>query len=283
MANGKLIFERVEQLRKAQGKLQKDICDYAGIAVQTLGNWDRHDSMPAADTAIRVAEYLGVSVHWLITGNDDVELSYEEKNLLNKYNHLDERGKHTAQALIETLIKEQEIYAVSQTNTMEVKEPAPAYGDGTSHEAVDIRQHTQPDFDNNVALITYDIFMVPYYGSAAAGKPIDISIPPGEWLPVPTDLLNGDKYKYFAVKIKGDSMTGDGIQDNDFVVMRRAEAPENNRVMLVRYGNESTVKRIKVLENGQVILCWDDGSGKTIEVDSSEYEIQGEYAFIMKK
>ncbi|MDR2258737.1 MAG: hypothetical protein LBE14_06275, partial [Treponema sp.] len=51
---------------------------------------------------------------------------------------------------------------------------------------------------------------------------------------------------------------------------------ENGKVMLVRYGNESTVKRIKI-EGKKVFLCWEDGSGETIEVDSSEYEIQGEF------
>jgi hypothetical protein len=29
-------------------------------------------------------------------------------------------------------------------------------------------------------------------------------------------------------------------------------------------------------------LCWDDGSGKTIEVDSSEYEVQGELVKLMR-
>jgi SOS-response transcriptional repressor LexA len=65
-------------------------------------------------------------------------------------------------------------------------------------------------------------------------------------IPIPEPLLKGDKTRYFSIEVKGTSMTKAGIKDGDFIVMRRAEEPE-------------------------------DGSGKTIEVDSSDYEIQGEF------
>jgi hypothetical protein len=29
-------------------------------------------------------------------------------------------------------------------------------------------------------------------------------------------------------------------------------------------------------------VCWEDGSGKTIEVDSSEYEVQGEFVKLLR-
>jgi SOS-response transcriptional repressor LexA len=41
-------------------------------------------------------------------------------------------------------------------------------------------------------------------------------------------------------------MTNAGIKNGDYVIMRRAEEPDNGKVMLVRYGNESTIKRIKL-------------------------------------
>jgi SOS-response transcriptional repressor LexA len=47
------------------------------------------------------------------------------------------------------------------------------------------------------------------------------------------------------VEIKGTSMTNAGINDGDYVIMRLAKGPSHGKVMLVRYGNESTVKRIK--------------------------------------
>jgi SOS-response transcriptional repressor LexA len=76
-------------------------------------------------------------------------------------------------------------------------------------------------------------------------------------------------------------MTDAGIRNGDYVIMRRAEELEYGKVMLVRYDNESTIKRIK-LKGGKVLLCREDGSGEIIEVDSSEYEIQGEFVKLMR-
>jgi SOS-response transcriptional repressor LexA len=76
-------------------------------------------------------------------------------------------------------------------------------------------------------------------------------------------------------------MTRAGIKNSDYVVMRRAVEPVDGRVMLVRYGNESTVKRIK-LNGKKVLLCREDASGETIEVNSSEYEIQGEFVKLLR-
>jgi SOS-response transcriptional repressor LexA len=137
-----------------------------------------------------------------------------------------------------------------------------------------VRIQKRPKIDSNVAFVP--VYYIPFYGKAAAGRPIDINIPPDRVIPVPAPVLKGDKTRYFSVIIQGTSMTGAGIKDGDYAVMRRAEEPEDGKIMLVRYGNESTVKRVK-MRGGKVFLCWDDGSGEAIEVDSSEYEIQGEF------
>jgi SOS-response transcriptional repressor LexA len=100
-------------------------------------------------------------------------------------------------------------------------------------------------------------------------------------VPVPAPILKGDKTRYFSVEVKGTSMTNAGINDGDYVIMRLAEEPLHGKVMLVRYGNESTVKRIKI-EGNKVFLCWEDGSDESIEVDSSEYEIQGEFVKLLR-
>jgi hypothetical protein len=48
-----------------------------------------------------IADYLGVSVHWLITGEDEQGLTLEERNLLVKYRNLDERGRYEVNALLD--------------------------------------------------------------------------------------------------------------------------------------------------------------------------------------
>ncbi|GHV80176.1 hypothetical protein AGMMS49944_19670 [Spirochaetia bacterium] len=62
---------------------------------------------------------------------------------------------------------------------------------------------------------------------------------------------------------------------------RRAEEPEHNKVMLVRHGDESTIKRVKK-EDGKIFLCWEDGSDNCIEVGPGDYQVQGEFVSIMR-
>jgi SOS-response transcriptional repressor LexA len=165
------------------------------------------------------------------------------------------------------------VYSDIQPVSFETKYAEPAYPQP-------IKIQKRPQVDNNVAAYV-SVLYIPFFGKVAAGRPIDINIPPGRVVPVPAPVLKGDKTRYFSVEVKGTSMTNAGIKDGDYVIIRRAEEPESGKVMLVRYGNESTIKRIK-LKGKKVLLCWEDGSGKIIEVDSSEYEIQGEFVKLMR-
>jgi repressor LexA len=153
-------------------------------------------------------------------------------------------------------------------------EPAPAYG-------TEIEIQRPPEFDNNVASIDYNIVYIPFYGRAAAGNPIDISIPPGRVVPYPGKSIKGEQSDYFSVLVEGTSMTNAGIQNGDYVVVRHAEEPKHGKIMLIRHENESTVKRVKKIK-GQWVLCWEDGSGKQEPVNEGEYEIQGEYVGLIR-
>jgi SOS-response transcriptional repressor LexA len=100
-------------------------------------------------------------------------------------------------------------------------------------------------------------------------------------MPFPRQLLKGKEEDYFIVEIEGTSMTGAGIKNGDYVIIKKAEEPRNGKIMLVRYDNSSTLKRIKIKETKkdgqQIFLHWEDGSGDFKLADSSEYEIQGEF------
>ena len=71
-----------------KGLKRGDFYQYAGIKSQSLINWEKRSSVPAADTAIKMADYLKVSVRWLILGEED-GLSNEEIGLLDKYRQIE--------------------------------------------------------------------------------------------------------------------------------------------------------------------------------------------------
>ena len=96
---------------------------------------------------------------------------------------------------------------------------------------------------------------LPLYGETAAGEPLNInSSPEGTW-PCSRHLVPGNLAGYFALKIKGYSMTESGITDGDVVIIRAVDVPEEGKIMLVRYEDKSTLKRLKKI-NGKWLLCW---------------------------
>ena len=82
---------------------------------------------------------------------------------------------------------------------------------------------------------------VPLAGTVAAGSPIEaIEIP--ESVALPPGLAG--RGETFALRVRGMSMTGDGILDGDIIVVEKRERAENGALAVVLVdGAEATVKR----------------------------------------
>jgi SOS-response transcriptional repressor LexA len=277
------IVKRIDQVLSEQRISYLEVCRGAGITDHSITDWkgtkNKRGSMPSADKLFKVASYLKISLYWLLTGEDEAGLIPEQRNLLQNYDKLDKRDKQTVLDLIETMLKKQkkeekDVYPATRPVSLETTEPEPAYPQL-------LKVQKQPKIDNNVTFVP--TYYVPFYGKVAAGRPIDINIFPHSVIPVPEPILKGDKTGYYSVEVKGTSMTDAGIKDGNCVIIRRAEEPENGEIMLVRYANESTLKRIRINRQKEVYLCWEDGSGREIKVDSDEYEIQGRLVTVLWK
>ena len=87
---------------------------------------------------------------------------------------------------------------------------------------------------------------VPLAGAIMAGRPIEaVEVP--ESFEVPA-LLRSDRPS-FALRVRGDSMIGDGILDGDIVVVeRREEARDGEIVVAIIDGAEATLKRFRAIE-----------------------------------
>jgi len=70
----------------------------------------------------------------------------------------------------------------------------------------------------------------------------------------------------FFVRVKGDSMTGAGIQSGDLLVVDRSLEPRNNSVVIAGVDGELTVKRI-CKRGGTVLLVPDNGDYRPIEME----------------
>jgi transcriptional regulator with XRE-family HTH domain len=64
-------WSRVKKELKAHRCSQKYLAEYVGIALQTLRGWIHYDRIPDAITACYIAEALGVTVEYLVRGNEE--------------------------------------------------------------------------------------------------------------------------------------------------------------------------------------------------------------------
>ena len=86
------IFFELEQ----QGKKQREMAEYTGIPTSTISAWNKKNTNPSAESLSIIADFLEVSLEYLVTGKEKssfTELSEDEQRLLNMYNLLDDMGK----------------------------------------------------------------------------------------------------------------------------------------------------------------------------------------------
>ena len=82
---------------------------------------------------------------------------------------------------------------------------------------------------------------LPLAGTVAAGKPIEAIATP-DTIEVPPSMVGAGEN--FVLRVKGDSMVGDGILDGDYVVVRKQAAAENGQTVVALIDGEATVKRL---------------------------------------
>jgi hypothetical protein len=103
MPDEKTVADRIKDTL-AEKKIRKgDFYKSLELTPQSIRNWGIRESLPAVDTALRMAEYLGVSVKWLITGIEEPGLTQEDQDLLDAFHQLNEEGKENAILLVKAL------------------------------------------------------------------------------------------------------------------------------------------------------------------------------------
>src|SRR5215212_4295309 len=83
---------------------------------------------------------------------------------------------------------------------------------------------------------------VPYYGQVHAGEPALLPEHRLGYVTLDRRFLPSDDV--FLLKVKGESMTGRGILDGDYVLVTPAARAKDGEVVAARIGNDATVKTL---------------------------------------
>ncbi|MBI3722205.1 MAG: transcriptional repressor LexA [Fimbriimonas ginsengisoli] len=84
---------------------------------------------------------------------------------------------------------------------------------------------------------------LPLIGTIAAGVPIEAQEHVQDLIPVPSEMVRSIEGA-FLLRVKGDSMSGEGIMPRDLVVVKPQQVANHGDLVAVLLGDEATVKRI---------------------------------------
>ena len=114
--------------------------------------------------------------------------------------------------------------------------------------------------------------IIPLLGRIAAGQPIE-AIEGREEINLADFIMNPNR---FALQVSGDSMIEAGILDGDTVIIKHQNTAENGDIIVALIdGLEATLKRLKKLPDGMILLIPENKLMEGIIYEAKRIQIQG--------
>lgn len=119
-----------------------------------------------------------------------------------------------------------------------------------------------------------ELVNVPVKGYVNAGTPAVAEQQDLGTVAIPKSDLSGVKKVsgVFALRVSGDSLEGDGIQNGDTVLVDPEPAIIDGKIYIVKLGNECVARHLH-REDGYVVLT--SSNGKYQRIEAKELEVQG--------
>lgn len=122
---------------------------------------------------------------------------------------------------------------------------------------------------------------VPLIGAVAAGLPITAIENINGYITLDRSIFKGDDL--FALRVKGDSMTGMGILNGDIVVVRKKSTAENGEVVVIIIDGDATLKRF-IRDRETVLLRAENPNYSDIVLSSvNSIQIAGKLVGVIRK
>ncbi|MDO5125369.1 MAG: S24 family peptidase [Ruminococcus sp.] len=231
------ISQRIFHILKEKRLTQKDFSLSSGISESTISDWKKKGTNPAADKLSVIADSIGVSLEFLITGKEkssSTELTVDEQELLTYYKELSDIHKGIVIGEAKTL---------SEQYKTQLKEPK-----------------------NTIFIEFYDL-------PASAGTGVYLDNCNKDMIEVEDTPLNAAAN--FALRVSGDSMKP-RFHDGDMVLVESRPTVDLGEVGIFIVNGEGFIKefggdRLISLNSDydDIILCEDDSiycKGKVIGV-----------------
>ncbi len=123
---------------------------------------------------------------------------------------------------------------------------------------------THPSYQTSL-----NVAMLPLVGQVAAGAPITAEQNIEDLIPVPSEMVKNISGAY-VLRVRGDSMSGEGINPRDLVVVKPQQTANHGDLVAVLIGDEATIKRIHY-ERGGIRLMPSNPAYDPIELSKDDH------------
>jgi repressor LexA len=127
---------------------------------------------------------------------------------------------------------------------------------------------------------SFDDSSLPLIGHVAAGFPILADENVERYIPVPRHLIKSEG-RYYALRVRGDSMIHAGIFDDDLVIVKAVNVANPNDIVVALINDEVTVKRL-IFKNGNTYLKAENPAYEDIYPTES-WTIQGKVVGLIRE
>jgi repressor LexA len=124
------------------------------------------------------------------------------------------------------------------------------------------------------------VVMLPLVGSIAAGAPILAEENVEDTIPVPVNMIRNPEGA-FVLRVKGDSMIGDGILERDLLVVKPQSTGSQNELVAVMLDGAATVKRLNFTPTGTKLMP-SNPAYEPIEITSEDDRVIGKIVGLIR-
>ena len=117
-------------------------------------------------------------------------------------------------------------------------------------------------------------------GTVAAGQPIE-AVPYRQTISIPKDMVG--KFQTYALRVEGDSMLDENIQDGDYIIIEARETAENGETVVAMINNEEVTLKKLYIEPDRIRLQPANPKIKPIILRNLEIRILGVVCGVIRK
>lgn len=99
--------QKITQIRKEKKLSQVDVATAVGVSRDAISKYERDDIIPSVENAKKIAQVLGVSLDYLVSEDDSVEVvDTEMLNRMKEIQRLGNDDKNTVTKIIDAFIRD---------------------------------------------------------------------------------------------------------------------------------------------------------------------------------